>query len=394
MFGLFGGAAPSAAARISPKVTAKMQAGTNRRPRGLFGSVRDWANRSGEGGISNADRLATIGAMLRDDPAIGQNALQMQQQQSSLAQQRFDELQAQEGQRNTAQKDMLQEQQAQQERRRIATERGYSPEAADLYALDPDQFMGVVAQNFEAANVGAGDTRIGGFRDDYTAPVMGVDNGQGYTQTPGGFQVTGETIGANESRANTANTLNQIQDRNADNRRADAEARNAGFDAERQVRNDAEGALGSFREVEDSYTRVLASARDPSPAGDLALIFNYMKVLDPGSTVREGEFATAQNSAGLPGRLRAQYNNIVNGERLEASQRQDFVERANMLYADQRRLAEERLSIYRGIADARNLDPSRSIPRLSEIGQEAGDDGLTEAEQRELDELERRFGGQ
>ena len=125
MFGLFGGAAPSAAARISPKVMAKAQ--PSPRPRGLFGSVRNWANRSGEDGISNADRLATIGAMLRDDPAIGQNALQMQQQQRSLAQQRFDELQAQEGQRNTAQKEQL------QARQRLDQQAG-------AIGMDPEQF--------------------------------------------------------------------------------------------------------------------------------------------------------------------------------------------------------------------------------------------------------------
>jgi len=33
-----------------------------------------------------------------------------------------------------------------------------------------------------------------------------------------------------------------------------------------------------------------------------------MKILDPGSVVREGEFATAQNSAGIPERIRAKYN--------------------------------------------------------------------------------------
>ena len=46
-------------------------------------------------------------------------------------------------------------------------------------------------------------------------------------------------------------------------------------------------AVKSFAEQASAYGRVVASAEDPSPAGDLALIFNYMKVLDPGSTVRD-----------------------------------------------------------------------------------------------------------
>ena len=36
-----------------------------------------------------------------------------------------------------------------------------------------------------------------------------------------------------------------------------------------------------FSEVSFAFSRIVRSAADPSPAGDLALIFNFMKVLDP-----------------------------------------------------------------------------------------------------------------
>ena len=81
-----------------------------------------------------------------------------------------------------------------------------------------------------------------------------------------------------------------------------------------------------------AYNRILSSASDPSAAGDLALIFNYMKVLDPGSTVREGEFATAQNSGSIPEIIYAKYNKIQSGERLAPEQRKDFVDRATKLF--------------------------------------------------------------
>lgn len=84
-------------------------------------------------------------------------------------------------------------------------------------------------------------------------------------------------------------------------------------------------------EVIAAYNRVKASADKASAAGDLALIFNYMKMLDPGSTVREGEFATAQNAAGWSQRIRAQYNAAVSGKKLEKGQRDDFVNRSDKL---------------------------------------------------------------
>ncbi len=82
-----------------------------------------------------------------------------------------------------------------------------------------------------------------------------------------------------------------------------------------------------FTTVADSYRRI--NAAEATAAGDLALIFNYMKMLDPGSVVREGEFATAQNAAGIPERLRAQYNRITTGERLTKATRKDFRRQAS-----------------------------------------------------------------
>ena len=96
--------------------------------------------------------------------------------------------------------------------------------------------------------------------------------------------------------------------------------------------DDYRSESSEYFKVRDAYLRVVQSAKDHSAAGDLALIFNYMKVLDPGSVVREGEFATAQNAASVPERIRAKYNQVLNGERLSARQRQDFVDRATKLY--------------------------------------------------------------
>ena len=71
---------------------------------------------------------------------------------------------------------------------------------------------------------------------------------------------------------------------------------------------------------------------EPSAAGDLALIYNFMKLQDPTSTVLEGEFATAQNAAGVPAQVLNLYNRVNSGERLNPSQRFDFVNRADQLY--------------------------------------------------------------
>ena len=180
---------------------------------------------------------------------------------------------------------------------------------------------------------------------------------------------------------------------NADTSRMEAEGQSGPDYGEiNELYNSAEGALGDFRDIEDAYARVQASISQPSAAGDLALIFNFMKMLDPGSTVREGEFATAQNAAGVPDRARAAYNNIVNGQRMTPEQRSDFSGRAAQLYQAQRGLAEQRLSRFQEQADARQFPREQAIPRFADFGGRPAPAPQPDAEP-SIDDLIRRYGG-
>ena len=104
-----------------------------------------------------------------------------------------------------------------------------------------------------------------------------------------------------------------------------------------------------------------ASAQDPTAAGDISLIFAYMKMLDPNSVVREGEFATAQSAGSVPQTLWSKYNQALTGERLAPEVRQDFVDRANKLYTRASEDFDEVYTRYEDIAKANNLDPSRAL---------------------------------
>lgn len=140
------------------------------------------------------------------------------------------------------------------------------------------------------------------------------------------------------------------------------------FDAKRgdSFRKERYGRIKEFKEqVEPSYARVVASAEDPSAAGDLALIFNYMKILDPGSTVREGEFATAQNAGGVDDRVRSLFNNLQQGQRLSTEQRADFLDRAGRLYGEQLQLAERTIGEFNDLAAANNLPADTIFPAFN-----------------------------
>ena len=125
----------------------------------------------------------------------------------------------------------------------------------------------------------------------------------------------------------------------AEAKRAEAEANQmaAGIipadkrpEAEGKFRKEYSDQTKGYQEVKSAYGRVLAS--DQTAAGDIALIFNYMKMLDPGSVVREGEFATAQNAGGVDAKVYNLYNQLMTGERLKPEQRKMFTKQAENLY--------------------------------------------------------------
>ncbi|MEM1149455.1 MAG: hypothetical protein AAGI03_02720 [Pseudomonadota bacterium] len=117
-----------------------------------------------------------------------------------------------------------------------------------------------------------------------------------------------------------------------------------------------------FRKQAEAFGRIDASAFEPSPAGDLALIFNYMKVLDPGSVVRESEFATAARSGSYGDRIQATVDQILAGTRLSEDQRADFVGRAQRLYADAERQYTAVRDQYAAIARDEGFEVDKALP--------------------------------
>lgn len=131
-------------------------------------------------------------------------------------------------------------------------------------------------------------------------------------------------------------------------------------------------SVKDFSTQAGAFGRIVASAKDPTPAGDLALIFNYMKVLDPGSVVRESEFATAESAAAwlqeseqagvvVPRPIASAIRKMATGERLSDEQRGDFVGRASMLYQQAEAQHEDIAQQYRVNAQSYDLDPDRSV---------------------------------
>jgi uncharacterized protein YcbK (DUF882 family) len=143
------------------------------------------------------------------------------------------------------------------------------------------------------------------------------------------------------------------------------------FGAEDDLRKEFIGShvVKNFQVQADAAGRIAAAAKDPSAAGDLALIFSFMKILDPGSVVREQEFANAQNAAGVPDQIRNAWNRALTGERLAPAQRDDFLRQAAAIYGSAQEQYKAVESQYRTIAEQSGRDVTRSVPSFGYQGQ-------------------------
>ncbi len=151
------------------------------------------------------------------------------------------------------------------------------------------------------------------------------------------------------------------------------------------LRKEFNGLSADFRKINDSFERIKAVSADPSAAGDLAIIFNFMKMLDPGSVVRESEFATAENAVGVPDKIRNMYNKMITGERI-AFNRDDFVKQANNLIKAQQGTQRKLISRYSGLAKRAGVSPQDVVAQI--------ETPLSTDEQNELAELNRLAGAQ
>jgi len=87
-------------------------------------------------------------------------------------------------------------------------------------------------------------------------------------------------------------------------------------------------ARQNFDQIKTLVNRAFSENRELGGATDIAIIFSFMKALDPQSVVREGEFATAQNAGGVIEPIRELNNKIIGGALLSKELRDSFIDAA------------------------------------------------------------------
>lgn len=141
------------------------------------------------------------------------------------------------------------------------------------------------------------------------------------------------------------------------------------------LRGEATKAFQPYDEVTRAFTAMVNAAQQDSGAGDLSLATGFMKMLDPGSVVRESELALSLNAGGYLDRLIATAKGQVDkGQRMEPEVRQQVLEVGKKLYDYERQKAEG-LADYYGDLATRQKIPTEFVFRG--LGEALGIPNLT-----------------
>lgn len=133
--------------------------------------------------------------------------------------------------------------------------------------------------------------------------------------------------------------------------------------AENSLRDDFLKQAQPFIQMRDAKNRL--DNLDKTGAGDMALVFQFMKLLDPGSTVREGEYATAANSGGVPSAVQALYNKALGEGSIGDKARAGIISQANKFYGAAAVQHDKNATQFANIAKRQKLDPNNVVVDLA-----------------------------
>lgn len=127
------------------------------------------------------------------------------------------------------------------------------------------------------------------------------------------------------------------------------------------LRKEFEGhqVVKDYRSAKTSLLKLEQAANQPGAAGSLALTFGIMKLLDPTSVVKETEKATVENARGVPDRIRAVRNRVLDGDNLTAEQRQELLAMARGQFSAYETAYNDLADRYANLASEAGATPGR-----------------------------------
>lgn len=129
-----------------------------------------------------------------------------------------------------------------------------------------------------------------------------------------------------------------------------------------------------FAKLEQARLNIEHAVNNPNPQSDSALIYDFIKSLDPDSAVREGEISFVGTARSIPTKTKALVNKMFKGELLTGDERKNILDFATQSTLNQKKAWEISAKPYINQAEKMGVDLSLIIPEMAEYGPSAGED--------------------
>ena len=230
--------------------------------------------------------------------------------------------------------------------RRFATKEDGLQAAAAQVRRNLARGQNTIATMVEGLPVGGGQPQGGGGQVVNVRPPKSSSG-----NAPSGYRFNGDRLEPipGGPADPTGPTSRNVQS----NRKAEADFRKE-FEQDKNY-TEFHASRTSFNQLRD----LVRKKGTHSGADDLAIIFNFMRSLDPASVVREGEFMNAANSRGLIEGLGNRFQRAKDGQWLNPKQREEMLRTAYTNYQSRRAAYNTRADQFRGYASDNGINPDR-----------------------------------
>ncbi len=149
-----------------------------------------------------------------------------------------------------------------------------------------------------------------------------------------------------------------------------------------------------FNQIQEQFTTMDVALRNAIGGGtrlatDDAIIQTFLKIIDPTSVVREGEFDRLRGGAALVDRAKAMIQRVGKGGQLPIDVLDGIRKLGFEMVQAKREIINNRLNEFRNLSQASGLDPNLVAPSIPEFidpspviprstGRSVGDDAITE----------------
>lgn len=139
-------------------------------------------------------------------------------------------------------------------------------------------------------------------------------------------------------------------------------------DTEMKLADDYRAQSKDFRDANSAYKQINATLAQAtkSPAATLAAATKFMKILDPGSVVRESELGMALAASGVIDRMQNYINTLQRGKVLTETQAKDFGNISGKIYGAAQEVQRRVDADYSSKASKYNLRPDMVIQNIGQ----------------------------